>query len=423
MSSIQSVIAVLVEAAKTIDFSKYGTADETYIEFIHMFDNVPDFRQKAKVTYNFGDLLCLCFLAIARSEKNVSCLGIYDHLYVYQEDYKRLGLIKEDGKIPSHDTIRRVLMSITPGEMEKELTVSLNSILEKIASMDKGGYRHVSVDGKEVKGSGRAKTEDKDGLRNIQVLNLYNNSTCVCMHSETIEEKTNEIPVAQRLLGAMELRKVVVTFDALHTQRETCTIIADRKGYYVAPVKENQKGLLDDMMAKFDKSGDKSLKISQNGRDFEFLEKPKGYSCDGFKGLKTFVKMESHKGRKPLTMYFITNLSIKKTDLIMESVESRWEIETFHKHKDGMLNEDTIVLTSRTAVLNIAIMNNFAVAAAMLYGAMTGEETRISKKRMKAHPEQVVSYLLRALGSKELVKKIEETVHSPKRKRETQSKA
>lgn len=36
----------------------------------------------------------------------------------------------------------------------------------------------------------------------------------------------------------MELKKTVITFDALHTQRETCNIIASKKGIYVAPVKD-----------------------------------------------------------------------------------------------------------------------------------------------------------------------------------------
>ena len=202
--------------------------------------------------------------------------------------------------------------------MEKALTFHLNDLLMKIAALDSSSFMHTSIDGKEVRGTGRVKTDNKEAQRNIQILNIYNNTTAVCVHSETIENKTNEIPVAQNLLRKMALKKVVFTFDALHTQRETCSIIHDGKGYYVAPVKDNQRLLNEDLKSKFDSKRSKPVTFKQNDREFYFLSKPSNYSCDGFKGMKTFVKMVSHKRKKePLTMYFISNLSIKKADLIV----------------------------------------------------------------------------------------------------------
>lgn len=100
----------------------------------------------------------------------------------------------------------------------------------------------------------------------------------------------------------------------------------------------------------------------------------------------------------------------------MEAIENRWEIENdLHRDRDGFMNEDSIVLTSKTAVLNLAIMNNFAVAAARLYSVLTREELRVSKKRMKAHPEKVVSYLLNVLSSEEVVKQICEIARRKKK--------
>ena len=376
------------------------------MKFIDLFDHVEDFRDKTKIKYEFKDILCLFFIANARSEKNVSCLGLHDHLVVYKEEYEEMELIK-DGQIPSHDTILRILTMVDPASMENALTKYLNEILTKIASADSNSYSHTSIDGKAVKGTGRVETDKKEAIRNVQILNIYNNTTAVCMHSETISDKANEIPVAQELLKNMELRKVVVTFDALHTQKETCSIIHSRKGFYVAPLKNNQQALADDLKVKFDSEKQTPIHIQQNDREYFFLQKPAHYGDNGFAGFKTFVKMVSYKRKKPITMYFISNLSIKKTDLIMEAIENRWEIENdLHRDRDGFMNEDSIVLTSKTAVLNLAIMNNFAVAAARLYSVLTKEELRVSKKRMKSHPEKVVAYLLNVLGNEEVVKQI-----------------
>lgn len=58
-----------------------------------------------------------------------------------------------------------------------------------------------------------------------------------------VDSKTNEIPATRDLLGAMDLAGVVVTADALHTQRDTATFISRRGGDYVLTVKGNQPNL------------------------------------------------------------------------------------------------------------------------------------------------------------------------------------
>lgn len=45
------------------------------------------------------------------------------------------------------------------------------------------------------------------------------------------------------LLGMMDLSDVVVTADALHTQKETATFITERGGDYLLTVKRNQPSL------------------------------------------------------------------------------------------------------------------------------------------------------------------------------------
>ena len=89
---------------------------------------------------------------------------------------------------------------------------------------------------KEARGSGRSE-DTKNPQRNINVLNVYSNSDCLCIHSKPVETKTNEIPVAQEILRMMELKKTVITFDALHTQRETCNIIASKKRHLCSTCK------------------------------------------------------------------------------------------------------------------------------------------------------------------------------------------
>jgi len=61
---------------------------------------------------------------------------------------------------------------------------------------------------------------------------------------EEVDEKTNEIPVAQRLLAGWQLDGQVAVLDALHTQLETARLIVQSAGGdYILTIKGNQKGL------------------------------------------------------------------------------------------------------------------------------------------------------------------------------------
>lgn len=79
----------------------------------------------------------------------------------------------------------------------------------------------------------------------------------------------------------MDLKKTVITFDALHTQKETCNIIASKKGIYVAPVKDNQPGLREEILEKFKKyektPKKKITTLNTEKRNFGFISLPSNY--------------------------------------------------------------------------------------------------------------------------------------------------
>lgn len=306
-NKIFNLVAVLNEIFREIDIDFDDHIEVmNSIGFLHLFDDLQDYRQPGKIQYKLSDILLLCFLSIIYEGKTTS-LEIYDHILVYKSRYEKYGLIK-DGQIPSHDTIRRTLMCIDPVEFEEITIERIHEFLQELRKCAQGTmYCHQSVDGKEARGSGRSE-DTKNPQRNINVLNVYSNSDCLCIHSKPVETKTNEIPVAQEILRMMELKKTVITFDALHTQRETCNIIASKKGIYVAPVKDNQSGLREEILARFKKyeqTPKKKITTLDTGkRNFRFISLPSNYDDCGFTGMKTFVEMVSHSRKKAITMYF-----------------------------------------------------------------------------------------------------------------------
>lgn len=115
--------------------------------------------------------------------------------------------------------------------------------IKKVLPSPEDTYRHLCVDGKEQRGTGR-KYETDEKIRNLQTLHIFDSTNEICIYSEAISEKTNEIPVAQEALGRMNLKGCIVTFDALHTQKKTFEIIRKQKGDYVGGLKGNQAGLM-----------------------------------------------------------------------------------------------------------------------------------------------------------------------------------
>lgn len=416
-NKIFNLVAVLNEIFREIDIDFDDHIEVmNSIGFLHLFDDLQDYRQPGKIQYKLSDILLLCFLSIIYEGKT-TCLGIYDHILVYKSRYEKYGLIK-DGQIPSHDTIRRTLMCIDPVEFEEITIGRIHEFLQELRKCAQGTmYCHQSVDGKEARGSGRSE-DTKNPQRNINVLNVYSNSDCLCIHSKPVETKTNEILVAQEILRMMELKKTVITFDALHTQRETCNIIASKKGIYVAPVKDNQSGLREEILEKFKKYEQTPKKkittLDTEKRNFRFISLPSNYDDCGFTGMKTFVEMVSHTRKKAITMYFISNT--KDTELIAEAIERRWEIENnFHKEKDIYLNEDDIHFTNKTSINNIVILNNLALALEKIYGSISTNEMRVAKKEFKAFPVECISKVQLIMKDTEIIKQIKSNLRRKKR--------
>lgn len=416
-NKIFNLVAVLNEIFREIDIDFDDHIEVmNSIGFLHLFDDLQDYRQPGKIQYKLSDILLLCFLSIIYEGKT-TCLGIYDHILVYKSRYEKYGLIK-DGQIPSHDTIRRTLMCIDPVEFEEITIGRIHEFLQELRKCAQGTmYCHQSVDGKEARGSGRSE-DTKNPQRNINVLNVYSNSDCLCIHSKPVETKTNEILVAQEILRMMELKKTVITFDALHTQKETCNIIASKKGIYVAHVKDNQSGLREEILEKFKKYEQTPKKkittLDTEKRNFRFISLPSNYDDCGFTGMKTFVEMVSHTRKKAITMYFISNT--KDTELIAEAIERRWEIENnFHKEKDIYLNEDDIHFTNKTSINNIVILNNLALALEKIYGSISTNEMRVAKKEFKAFPVECISKVQLIMKDTEIIKQIKSNLRRKKR--------
>ena len=191
---------------------------------------IKDSRSKHGKRFQTGPLLTFCILAIMSGMYSYRKIAIWGKTLTT----KQLADLRV-WKAPSESAIRSFILSLDAAEVDQKITDWL------LASESLKGLA-IALDGKVVRGS-------HDGQRKpIQLLSLVVHGEGTVIAQDIVDSKTNEIPVAQKILSKLAIEGAIITGDALHTQTATATIIArDKNADYVFTVKDNQPTLKVDM--------------------------------------------------------------------------------------------------------------------------------------------------------------------------------
>ena len=213
---------------------------------------VLDYRHPSYTQYLLVDIIMIVFFAVLG---NADEWGEMESFAKRKEKWLRRYLELPYG-VPTDDTYRVVMGNIDTEHFYQATVHLFLDMIEGIVSLSrKGNEIHersiVSVDGKESRGS-RRKTSGQGEVRALQTLNVYSNDHGICLAQKFIDEKTNEIPVAQELLRLMDLRDTIVTADAMNCQKETVAAIVSGKGDYVLALKGNQQLIYEEVRFYFE---------------------------------------------------------------------------------------------------------------------------------------------------------------------------
>jgi len=358
----------------------YSPPKKTIQRFLRLFKQISDKRIEGMIDYPIYEVILIAFLAILA---NASTWSDLEEFGKQKEKWLKKFLKLENG-IPSHDTFRRVFALIDPIQME---IATVNFLMQNMDSIKKSlkikatGPRLICVDGKEEKGTGRKYGTDEK-ISNLQTLHVFDASAEICLFSRSIDKKTNEIPVAQDVLKTLQLKDCIVSFDALHTQKETIAIIVEQKGDYVGALKGNQGNLSTDAEALFTNEIKAKIKLDRNDY-YESSEKSHGQievrhfymlkakqRFDGklsWKNLRNFICYEKYTcnvitGKEATEVrYYIT--SLRDVELCAESIRGHWSVENkLHWHLDYSFGEDDNTTMDKNAFNNFSILNKMALS-------------------------------------------------------------
>lgn len=407
---LKEIKSVLSDLEEKIDVTK--TPKKTIRKLIIHLKNIEDCRCQSMIEYRMDEIIIMTFLAVlAFCDTWQEITSFCNENIKFFKKFLRL-----TNGIPSHDTFQRVFGLIDSNNFNK---VVIDFFMESLESLKKAlgikqkddEYKHIAVDGKELKGSGRL-YNGSNTVRNLQILNVYDNSNEVCIYSKAIDSKTNEIPVARTILNEMNLKRTLVTFDALHTQKGTIKVITSKGGDYIGGLKANHNDFLTDVVDYFTDAV--IAKIKQTVNYYETNEKSHSqeetrkyylttnvnwlYDIAEWDKLSSFIMYEKiiKKGDKETKeiRYYIS--SLKNVILCAEAIRGHWSVENnLHWQLDYAFKEDEQTTIDRNALTNLSTLKKLSLALINLNrDQYKGDSIRIIRKKVGWNTEKHLNILL-----------------------------
>jgi hypothetical protein len=178
---------------------------------LQTLQEIPDHRSPHGRRYDLSHLLLFSILAIAGGANSYRTICSFIKLH-FSTLKKHYGLSWH--KSPSYNCLRRAIVGVN----QKSLETAFRKHAHAIASAEQ--HKHISLDGKTIRGS----LDHFQEQSAIQVFSALLNNRIILAH-ETIEgNKTNEIPIAQKLIKEIGITGIVFTADAMHCQKKRCKL-------------------------------------------------------------------------------------------------------------------------------------------------------------------------------------------------------
>ena len=204
---------------------------------VEHFKKLPEYRGRVE-SYPLFSLATIIFLAVlCGAPRGQTDLEKFSQS-LSEAQRRSLGIRRHrQGKYPapSQPTFSRFLAGVDVTQLHERM-LDIQNQLRGPAPKEE----IVVMDGKEPKhGSGASI------LTAVTVPSQY------YMGCAVVDQKTNEIPVAQELIPPLDLEGRLVSLDALHTQDETARrVVLEAGGDYLLTVKKNQPTLWDNVQKK-----------------------------------------------------------------------------------------------------------------------------------------------------------------------------
>jgi predicted transposase YbfD/YdcC len=395
--SSSPIVAVLDQPDTDLDavVAALGT-EQVALSLVDALAAVPDPRKARGVRHGVLGVLLLGACAVLAGARSFTAIAEYAH-DAGAAILDRLGV----GAVAPHEsTIRRVLQAVDAGALEAALrwwvSAQLAARIPEPGTPARERRRVLALDGKTVRGARRG-----DGSQAHLVSVLDQASGAVLAQTQVAAkleskvdtnddanggEAASELAAVPALLDGLDLQGVLVTADALHTQRSRARCLHQRGGHYLMTVKANQPTLLRRLRALPWTSIGVAARERARGHgrvETRTISVVSLHPCpDGggefFPHAAQAIKLVRRRrplrpgGRwKTVTVYAITSLTGRDADpvLLARWIRGHWNIENrLHWVRDVTYDEDRSAVRTGNGPQVMAAFRNLAITALRLSG-------------------------------------------------------
>jgi hypothetical protein len=195
--------------------------------------SVPDHRRAEGKRYPLASLLLItvaAFLSGRRDQMGIVRWG----RRLSREALASIGISRE--RVPAPSVWCELFQGLDVSALERALG-------DWVCGGQPAG--HVAIDGKRLRGSATMQ------LPGMHLLAAFSRSLQGVIGQLRVAPDANEITAALQLLRTLPLAGVVITGDAIFTQKQICRVITDGGGDYFFTVKDNQPALKADIALAF----------------------------------------------------------------------------------------------------------------------------------------------------------------------------
>lgn len=353
---------------------------------------IKDVRYKNMITYKLWDvIMCVILASFAQNDT-------WEEIHEFVVDnYKWLrSFLQMTGGIPKEDSYERIMGLVDSDELNEILF----SFFDAITFASSPKTEMYNFDGRVNNGSRQNLTINSQAKSPLNCLNVYSNKYMYCIYTKQIDEKTNEIPTIENLIKGLNLKGIIVTWDALNTQTKNVKAVIEAGGNYIVPVKGNQGTFYQDLIDYFDEEQCEKI-IAGNSKSAYMTYYEKSHSCiikyelfqtsninwysklSDWEKIKSFglvrktitkrvlEKNERKNAKKKMLEKDVTTvenryyISSKYVDIneFNNATRGHWNIENkIHWHLDFTFEQDKNTTMNKKALLNLEIIHKFVLA-------------------------------------------------------------
>jgi hypothetical protein len=237
--SSSPIVAALIQPDTVLDevVADVGV-ERAALSLFDALAEIPDPRSRRGVRHGVLAVLLVSACAVLAGARSFVAIAEYAH----DTGQVVLDLLGIGALAPHESTIRRLLQQLDPGAVEAALSAwacaqlaTRDTARGKEAGVPDRERRRVwALDGKTVRGA-----RDSEG-RQVHLVSVLDQASGVALAQVQTDAKSGELAAVPDLLAGLDLHEVLITTDALHTQRSHARYLHERGGHYVMTVKANQ---------------------------------------------------------------------------------------------------------------------------------------------------------------------------------------